>query len=259
VSLGLLLFTALYPTAGPAAGRCMPAGSRTSGNAGHFRRNAHGRRRRLVRLHGRVTDFEGRPLDNAEVQVLGHDFEAIAYTYTDENGMYGVEVECGTYLAAWICKDYKEKMLEYWAWHVPVYDGLELNARVDGLEVYGLNAFWPRQRSVLMVYFRPMSLKRFQAYESSKHDEAGLIDISPRLGPEDVEVTIDGKSVPLLCVNKVREQVQSNHYMDAYLVHVQADGILETDAYRKIGVAIVDRETQEKGEASVFWRYTLYK
>jgi len=212
-----------------------------------------------VRLHGRVTDFEDRPLDNAVVRMLGRDFRRdVATAVTDEHGMYGVEIEGGTYLAVWICKDYKEKALEYWAWHVPVYDDLELNARVDGLEVYGLNAFWPRHASVLMVYFRPMSLKRFQAWEAVKHGEPGLIDISPDLGPEDIEVSIDGEPAPLLSVNKVREQTPPD-YMDAYLVHVQADGILATDAYRKIGVAVVDRETQEKGEASVFWRYTLYE
>ena len=212
-----------------------------------------------MRLHGRVTDFEDRPLDNAVVRMLGRDFRRdVATAVTDEHGMYGVEIEGGTYLAVWICKDYKEKALEYWAWHVPVYDDLELNARVDGLEVYGLNAFWPRHASVLMVYFRPMSLKRFQAWEAVKHGEPGLIDISPDLGPEDIEVSIDGEPAPLLSVNKVREQTPPD-YMDAYLVHVQADGILATDAYRKIGVAVVDRETQEKGEASVFWRYTLYE
>jgi hypothetical protein len=212
-----------------------------------------------MKLHGRVTDFEGRPVHNALVRVLERGFRGdIATALTDEYGMYGVEIESGTYLGIWICKDYKEKALEYWAWHVPVYDDLELNARVDGLEVYGLNVFWPRHASVLMVYFRPMSLKRVRAYESGKHDEAGLIDIAPNLRPADIEVAIDGEAAPLLCVNKVREQTPPD-YMDAYLVHVQADGILETDAYRKINVAIVDRETQEKGEASVFWRHTLYE
>ena len=213
-----------------------------------------------MRLHGKVTDFEGRPLNNAGVCVLGRDFERnIATTSTDECGRYAVEIESGTYLAIWICRDYKEKRLEYWAWHVPVSADLELNARVDGLEVYGLNVFWPRHASVLMVYFRPMSLKRCRAYESNKHGAPGLIDISPNLDPEDIEVTIDGEPAPLLCVNKVREQAPPNHYMDAYLVHVQGEGIQETDAYRKVNIAIIDRETGERGEGSVFWRHTLYR
>lgn len=212
-----------------------------------------------MKLHGRVTDFEGTPLDNAVIRVEGRAFERdIAMSLTDEQGMYEIEIESGTYLAVWVCKDYKDKALEYWAWHVPVYDDLELNARVDGLEVYGLNVFWPRHACVLMIYFRPMSLKRFQAWESVKHDETGLIDISPNLSPEDIEVTIDGEAAPLLCVNKVREQTPPD-YMGAYLVHVQAEGVLETDVYRKIAVAIVDRDTQEKGEACVFWRHMLYE
>ncbi len=47
--------------------------------------------------------------------------------------------------------------------------------------------------------------------------------------------------------------------MDAYLAHVQADRMWKTDGYLKIDVAIVDRETQEKGEGSVFWRPPRYE
>lgn len=220
----------------------------------------HGRRRQLTRLHGRVTDFAGNPLGEALIRVEGRDFEhEIAHTLTDADGRYAVELEAGTYLAVWICKGYKEKALEYWAWHLPIYAGLELNARVDGLEVYGLNAFWPRHKSTLIVYFRPMSLKRFRAYESGKQHEPGLIAITPDLGPEDIEVTIGETPAPLLYIGKVSEQVPPDHYMDAYLVHPPADGILETDAYRKINPAIVDGESQERGEASVFWRRRLYR
>ena len=213
-----------------------------------------------MRLHGRVTDFEGRPLSNAIVRVVGRGFrDDIATACTDESGMYELMVKQGTYLAIWICKDYRKKALEYWAWHVPIDEDLERNARIDGLEVYGLNAFWPRQASTLMVYFRPMSLKRALAFEASDQDGTGLIDMAPKLRPEDIEITIDGEPAPLLCINKVREQIQTDRYMDAYLVHVQAGGYGETDAYRKISVAIVDTETQEKGEGSVFWRHTLYE
>ena len=87
----------------------------------------------------------------------------------------------------------------------------------------------------------------------------GLIDICPDLGPEDIEVTVDGEQASLLGVNRVREHFSNGSYMDAYLVHVQAKGILETDAYRKINVAIADDKTCEKGEGSVFWKHTLYR
>lgn len=211
-----------------------------------------------MKLYGKVTDFDGRPLPGAEVHMVGRGWEATAYTSTDEHGLYALEVEHGIYLAVWICKDYKERMLEYWAWHVPVYGDLELNARVDRLEVYGLNAFWPRQRATLMVFFRPMSLTRALAWEARKPEPPGLIDIAPRLNPEDTKITIDGRPAPLLCVTKVREEAPPDRYLDAYLVHVEADGICETDAYRKIDVAIVDRETGERGEGTVFWQHAVY-
>ena len=213
-----------------------------------------------MRLHGRVTDFEGRPLYNAGIRVLGRGFQRDAASgFSDESGRYELELACGTYLAVWICQDYKEKTIEYWAWHVPMYGDLELNARVDGLELYGVNAFWPRYGSELMVFFRPLSLKRYQAHGSTDDFGPGLVPLAPDLRPEDVEVTVDGEPALLLCVNKVREEAPPDKYLDAYLVHVRAEGILETDAYRKINVAIVDRETGERGEGSVFWRYTIYE
>jgi hypothetical protein len=213
-----------------------------------------------MKLYGTVTDFGGRPLEGAEVRVDGRDFRAyVTYALTDEHGRYELDLAPGTYLDVWICRDYKEKMLEYWAWHVPMEGDRELNARVHRLEVYGLNAFWPRQRATLMVFFRPMSLTRALAWQSGNPNQPGAIDIVPRLGAEDIEITIDGRPAPLLCVNKVREEAPPNNYMDAYLVHVQADGIYATDAYRKIDVTIVDRETDERGEGTVFWRHTLYE
>jgi hypothetical protein len=110
-----------------------------------------------------------------------------------------------------------------------------------------------------MVFFRPMSLKRYKAHGSTDDFGPGLIPLCPNLSPEDIEITIDGAPAPLLCVSKVREEAPPDQYSDAYLAHVEAEGIQETDAYRKINVAIVDRETGERGEGSVFWRHTLHQ
>ena len=212
-----------------------------------------------MKLYGRVTDFEGRPLAGAEIRVNGRDFAGeVGHAVADQDGRYERELARGTYLSVWICRDYAEKMPEYWAWHVPIEGDLELNARVGGLELYGVNAFWPRQAATLMVFFRPMSLKRYQAHGSTPDFPPGLIPLAPDLRPEDIEVSIDGQPVRLLCVSKVREEAQPNHHMDAYLAHVEVPGYNETDAYRKINVAIVDRETGERGEGSVFWQHTLY-
>jgi len=57
--------------------------------------------------------------------------------------------------------NYKKENLEYWAWNIPAYSDLEINTRIDGLEVYAMNA-WVPQGAVpsFQIYFRPMSLKR---------------------------------------------------------------------------------------------------
>ena len=71
-------------------------------------------------------------------------------------------------------------------------------------------------------------------------------------------MTPHAEAAPLLCVSKVREEAPPDKHVDAYLVHVQAEAIQETDAYRKVSIAIVDRETGERGEGCIFWRPAVY-
>ncbi len=65
-------------------------------------------------------------------------------------------------------KDYAEEYLEYWCRNIKGDADIELNIRIDKLEVYGTNAFviGGGYDSVL-VYFRPMSLIKFKNGEEN--------------------------------------------------------------------------------------------
>ena len=115
----------------------------------------------MIKIFGKVTDFSGNPIENAEIDINDKHFETIYQTFSGEDGKYSFSVNEGTYIAMFVCKNYKKENLEYWAWNIPAYSDLEINTRIDGLEVYAMNA-WVPQGAVpsFQIYFRPMSLKR---------------------------------------------------------------------------------------------------
>jgi len=62
----------------------------------------------------------------------------------------------------------------------------------------------------------------------------------------------------ILRVNKVTEQVGEHQFIYSYLVHAQAKIPIEPEKYMKIHVSVFDRETNERGEGSLFWKLTGY-
>ncbi|WP_425448833.1 carboxypeptidase-like regulatory domain-containing protein [Dethiothermospora halolimnae] len=217
-----------------------------------------------VKVYGNITDFNGTPLSKAEVRLTNDKFENIYKTYTDDDGKYELNVEKGVYYAFYACKDYKVNYLEYWAWNVPLFDNMEINAQIDGLEIYSLTAFpvkWSFPQ--LMVYFRPMSLKKAKELEESGicnfkkksvADSVELIDICPELTKNDIEVFINNKKVEVFQINRVKEYGGENKYIYSYLIHVGLNNGTDRYEYNKVDIRLTDRETEEKGEGSVFWK-----
>ena len=164
----------------------------------------------MVKITGRVTDFEGRPVEGAAVELKNSRFENAAEGVSDKDGRYALTVPRGTYMALASVKDYQVKSLEYWAWNVPAEQDLEINPRFDRLEVYGINAWHPHGGyPSYQIYFRPMSLTRTikAVQDAGGMDNLGklkVIDIAPELTADNIQVTIDGQPVTVLQLNKVR-------------------------------------------------------
>lgn len=211
-----------------------------------------------VKIYGKLTDFDGNPISRGDVDIYDADFTKYVYTtQTDELGNYSLEIKKGIYMALSAVKDYAVKKLEYWCWHLAAFEDMEINIRIDRLEVYGLNAFLIQREikiSPFMIYFRPMSLKRYLQKGSSSNTEP-IIDISPNLSKEDIEVTINDQNVAVLELHKIFEQViERPQKIIAYLMQVSTPDIENEKGYIKIHVAIKDNETGEKGEGSLFWQ-----
>jgi hypothetical protein len=229
---------------------------------------------RKIVISGKVTDFDNNPLQNALVEIKNDRFKTIYKTCTNENGEYEICVKKGLYLALMACKDYKTKYLEYWAWNIPANQDLQFNPRIDGIEVYAMNAFMPQGAyPSLMIYFRPMSLKRFHNTENTDTPKkTGVIGISPTLSLNDIELKIDGKPVKILELNRVEEYAGGLTSIIAYLIQstlpkksiiayliqavlpIKIPENKKDSEYFRIDITLRDTQTRERGEGCLFWK-----
>ncbi len=209
-----------------------------------------------VKIHGTVSDYEGQPIDSANVILPDKSFrEPLHQTVSDENGNYSVEVSKGNYygMAVVNMNHYGKTHLEYWAWNIPAQNDVEINPRYHKMEVYALNAFRPQGAyPSYYIYFRPMSLSKAQEQEKKGGSPA---DIAPDLEKSEINVEINGENVEIFSVQKVKEYNEdkngNTYYMSGYLLQTALPERFFDDAQR-FRVVLKDRETGDKGEAIYF-------
>jgi hypothetical protein len=213
-----------------------------------------------VTISGKVTDFNKHPIEGADVVLLDDLFSPVTQTTSDARGDYALQAEPGRYNALFAAKDYKTGNLEYWAWNVPATGNLTINPKIDGLELYALNAFMPQGGlPSLFVYFRPMSLSRYNATvkpepKDKKQPETVLYDISPRLTKEDIKIKIGTEDAKVIEVNNIKEQTGNFEAMPAYLVQCVFPSDPESLKFVPVEITITDPETQETGSACIYWK-----
>lgn len=189
-------------------------------------------------LEGYVTDKNKSPIANAFIEVKGEDFITLFSTKSLENGYYKLDIPAGKYPFLTAVKDYGTNYLEYWCQNISLQDNMSLDVSFDKLEIYGLHVFSVKGAgNSLMVYFRPMSLPKFQQ---------GAQDIAP----EDVTIKaiIDSYEMPVITTNLVTE-FAGGQEMSAYLIQVD---ITEMNmAWHKFDLQIWDKDNHY-GAASIF-------
>jgi len=218
-----------------------------------------------ARVHGMVTDFEGKPVAGADVELKTSGFENATAVKSGADGSYSFTVEEGMYIALAAVKDYRTKSLEYWAWNVPVFGDVRIDPRFDRLEVYGLNAWRPQGGyPSYQLYFRPMSLGMTIAVVTKAGGMEGLgklpvIDIAPELAAKDIEVRVDGERVDVHEVNRVREAGGPTQVLFGYLIQVALPKAPPSGDWIVFDVRLTDRATGEKGEARYYLARLQYR
>lgn len=213
----------------------------------------------MVTISGRVTDFEGRPVDSVTVSWLNPAFSGHYYATTDADGRYCARIPKGRYAYAGGINmaEYPnagstlaeaDQRLEYWHWNFLADRDTTFDFRYHRLEVYGVNAFQIQgAASGYTVYFRPMSLTRFQKWV---HDgkPAGDNGLAPSIDSAKIEVTVGGEPVKIRMAQEVKEYFDDDNWSEAYLLFV--DRPKNNDPVKTFRIVMEDLGTGDKGEAA---------
>lgn len=206
----------------------------------------------LKRLYGRVTYFDGTPVNNP-IALTNNDIKVIG----NEEGYYEICLAEKEEYIAIFNEDYSKETLECWLYDVNLIDDMELDVRIDKFEIYRLQG-WYGEHSV-NIHFVPMSLKKvlenmkYINNKSSKND-----DIWPQVSEEDIKVYIDNIEQKIVAFKEVEDFL---YYEDngktsrpAYLISVARETIV-SDIIKVVvsNKTLKDnKEIIEKGESYYF-------
>ncbi len=190
-----------------------------------------------MKIEGYVTDKANAPIANALVEIKGEDFVTLFSTESEADGYYVLDIPTGKYPFLIAVKDYRVNYLEYWCQNISLQADMSLNVSFDKLEIYGLHVFSVKGAgNSLMVYFRPMSLPKFQQ---------GMQDIAP--DEIVIKATIDNQEMRVINTNMVKEFADGRE-LTAYLIQVETSesnllwhkfDLQTTDAENHYGAATI--------------------
>lgn len=191
-----------------------------------------------MKLFGYTLDKNGNPVAGVTVEVKDEQFQTLYSVQSGGLGYYEIDAEQARYPYVVAVKDYGVKNLEYWCQNVDLRQDLRLDARFDTLEIYGLHPFFVKGSvNAPMVYFRPMSLEKFQAGEA---------DIAPDI--RQIRVTIDDQNANILIVNQVKESI-GNGELTAYLIQIENPNTVRQ--WKRLDLEIWDQDGHY-GAATIF-------
>ncbi len=252
----------------------------------------HAQQQDSVTIRGRVTDYNGQPIDSASIWWQNPAFDNVIDVVTNKDGYYIARVPKGKYqsVASIYFPTYAhvamknglpetEHRLEFWAWNFIADRDTTLDIRYHRMEAYGLHAFRiSGGMPTYQIYVRPMSLTRTYEWmkrtkpESMVHGEdlsnikqqaqskeARECQIAPRPGQLKVTVWIDGEEVPVLMKQEIKEYYDADEYGNAYLLTVDMPKHPKKGLpYRIFKVELEDLENGDRGEGLYYMEKENY-
>ncbi len=232
---------------------------------------------KTIEISGKVTDFEGNPIDSAIVQLKHPDFSNAYSTYSDSDGNYKLTgVKKGAYMSMYVLRpnEYprrnavppEDMRLEFWAWNVIADRDLIINPRYDRLELYGLTAYSIfGGGSGIWLYVRPMSLGKLLQYDKSIYSDKSKIDdlVDINVYPEyfKAEVFVDDNPVKIKSIQKVEElaATETREAIIGYLINI--DYTITKRPEKPLIIKVVGENTEfnEKGENIYFFKVEDYQ
>lgn len=197
----------------------------------------------MRKIRGVITDKRGEALEGVTVGLKNSQFEDVLVTTTNDRGEYLLEANEGYYPFMYAVKEYAESFLEYWCQNIRLTNDIVINAQIDKLEIYGLHCFVIKGAyPALTIYFRPMSLRKYQAGED---------DIAPDLSPQMIRVSVNGRPLRVCMLNRV-EEFAGDRSMTGYLIQTSYPSEVLPECKNLLNVHVTD-EVGDTGEASLYF------
>lgn len=227
----------------------------------------YARQQDSVTIRGRVTDYNGLPIDSCSVAWQGPSFDFLKEAITDKDGYYAVRIAKGKYqsVAAINMSTYPrfakpglteaDQRLEFWAWNFIADRDTTLNIQYHRMEAHSLHAFYIAGGiPTYQIFVRPMSLTRFLNWQTGKAKNTSLAPPADKLK---VVVWIDGEEVPVLMKQPVKENL--TEYGNAYLLTVDMPKHPKKGLpYRVFKVELTDLENGDRGEGLYYMEKENY-
>lgn len=112
----------------------------------------------MAKIHGKIMDFEGKLLENAEVTFLDRTFAIITTGYSDADGYYYLQPQEKTNGMIYATAQYGKSYLGFWFHNVNSDKYRETDIVVGQIEFLEFTKLLDRERTHVDITFKPLSL-----------------------------------------------------------------------------------------------------
>lgn len=195
----------------------------------------------MAKIHGKIMDFEGKLLENAEVTFLDRTFTIIATGYSDEDGYYYLQPQEKTNGMIYATAQYGRSYLGFWFHNVNSDKYRETNLVVGQIEFLEFTKLLDREQADVDITFKPLSLGALLGGKGS---------YSPKPENLDLTVRVDGASQKGYEL-RVESVTHKDREISLYhlLLHMEGDYNPREESVMEL--QLTDRQTGEKGMARV--------
>lgn len=206
-----------------------------------------------ARLHGKITDFEGKPFPAPLLlSRIGFSEEPYMGVWSGQDGEYSVVVPKGCYNTFYVDDNsYGKTSLENWSWHMIVDRDEEMDFKIGNGEVYSL-CVWANNggAGTLFFWFRPMvlpSIKKEEYEITLEGEKRNVTDIAPELLAGDISVTLNGEPLQVISLQKVYE-TSMDYTMPAYIVQTKRYNGTPTLGKQTV---VLEYDTAKRGDGQI--------
>lgn len=195
----------------------------------------------MAKIHGKVMDFEGKLLENAEVTFLDRTFSIVATGYSDADGYYYLQPQEKTNGMIYATSRYGKSYLGFWFHNVNSDKYRETDIVVGQIEFLEFTKLLDRERAHVDITFKPLSLGALLGKKGS---------FSPDPENLDLTVRIDGviqKGYAL----RVENLPHKDREISQYQLRLVIEGVYNPREESVMELQLSDRQTGEKGMARV--------